>query len=81
MCFELDYYINLCLVWLYLGVVSLLFGNFGIDFVVVCEGIEGFYIGNGGVICVGMFNEVVIEVSVNIVFGVWCVVVDVFEWV
>lgn len=37
--------------------------------------------GNGGVICVGMFNEVVIEVSVNIVFGVWCVVVDVFEWV
>lgn len=58
---------------------SPLSGNPGIDFVVVREGTEGPYTGNGGAIRVGTPNEVATEVSVNTAFGVRRVVADAFE--
>ena len=49
-----------------------------IDFVVVREGTEGPYTGNGGAIRVGTPHEVATEVSVNTAFGVERVVRDAF---
>lgn len=80
-CFVFDYYVNLCLICLFFGVISLFFYLGEVDFVVVWEGIEGLYVGNGGSICVGILYEIVNEVSVNMVFGVDCVVKYVFELV
>jgi 3-isopropylmalate dehydrogenase len=77
--FELDHYINLRPSRLYPGVTSPLAGNPNIDFVVVREGTEGPYTGNGGAIRVGTVNEVATEVSVNTAFGVRRVVKDAFE--
>lgn len=77
--FELDHHINLRPARLYPGVASPLSGNPGIDFVVVREGTEGPYTGNGGAIRVGTPNEVATEVSVNTAFGVRRVVADAFE--
>ena len=50
----------------------------GIDFVVVREGTEGPYVGNGGVLRAGTPAEVATEVSVNTRFGVERVVRDAF---
>ncbi|KQR10517.1 3-isopropylmalate dehydrogenase [Cellulomonas sp. Leaf334] len=76
--FALDHYVNLRPSRLYPGVVSPL-GNPGeIDFVVVREGTEGPYVGNGGAIRVGTPHEVANEVSVNTAFGVERVVRDAF---
>lgn len=50
-----------------------------IDFVVVREGTEGPYVGNGGAIRVGTENEVANEVSVNTAFGVERLVRYAFE--
>jgi 3-isopropylmalate dehydrogenase len=77
--FELDHHINLRPARLYLGVQSPLAGDPDIDFVVVREGTEGPYTGNGGAIRVGTVNEVATEVSVNTAFGVRRVVQDAFE--
>src|SRR5271155_4064685 len=77
--FELDHHVNLRPGRLYPGVSSPLAGNPSIDFVVVREGTEGPYTGNGGAIRVGTPNEVATEVSVNTAFGVRRVVVDAFE--
>jgi 3-isopropylmalate dehydrogenase len=81
--FELDHHINLRPARLYKGVSSPLKlegpGNPDIDFVVVREGTEGPYTGNGGAIRVGTPHEVATEVSVNTAFGVRRVVVDAFE--
>jgi 3-isopropylmalate dehydrogenase len=77
--FELDHHINLRPSRLYPGVSSPLAGNPEIDFVVVREGTEGPYTGNGGAIRVGTPNEVATEVSVNTAFGVRRVVRDAFE--
>jgi 3-isopropylmalate dehydrogenase len=77
--FELDHHINLRPSRLYPGVSSPLAGNPDIDFVVVREGTEGPYTGNGGAIRVGTPNEVATEVSVNTAFGVRRVVRDAFE--
>src|SRR6202050_5402139 len=77
--FELDHYINLRPARLYPGVTGPLAGNPDIDFVVVREGTEGPYTGNGGAIRVGTPNEVATEVSVNTAFGVRRVVVHAFE--
>ena len=52
------------------GVSSPLAGDPNIDFVVVREGTEGPYTGNGGAIRVGTPHEVATEVSVNTAFGV-----------
>lgn len=50
-----------------------------IDFVVVREGTEGLYCGNGGVVRRGTPHEIATEVSVNTAFGVERVVRDAFE--
>jgi 3-isopropylmalate dehydrogenase len=77
--FELDHHVNLRPARLYPGVSSPLAGNPDIDFVVVREGTEGPYTGNGGAIRVGTPHEVATEVSVNTAFGVQRVVKDAFE--
>ncbi|OBK14647.1 3-isopropylmalate dehydrogenase [Mycobacterium asiaticum] len=77
--FELDHHVNLRPARLYPGVRSPLAGDPEIDFVVVREGTEGPYTGNGGAIRVGTANEVATEVSVNTAFGVRRVVTDAFE--
>ncbi|WP_445161297.1 3-isopropylmalate dehydrogenase [Mycobacterium sp. Dal123C01] len=77
--FELDHHVNLRPARLYKGVSSPLAGDPKIDFVVVREGTEGPYTGNGGAIRVGTPHEVATEVSVNTAFGVRRVVQDAFE--
>ncbi|QXT63921.1 3-isopropylmalate dehydrogenase [Tessaracoccus palaemonis] len=49
-----------------------------VDFVVVREGTEGLYCGNGGAVRVGTAQELATEVSVNTFFGVERVVRDAF---
>ncbi|CAN5430101.1 3-isopropylmalate dehydrogenase [soil metagenome] len=68
--FALDHHVNLRPSKLYPGVQSPLAGEPTIDFVVVREGTEGPYTGNGGVIRVGTPHEVATEVSLNTAFGV-----------
>ncbi|BBY21687.1 3-isopropylmalate dehydrogenase [Mycobacterium stomatepiae] len=77
--FELDHHVNLRPAKLYKGVSSPLAGDPAIDFVVVREGTEGPYTGNGGAIRAGTVHEVATEVSVSTAFGVRRVVVDAFE--
>ncbi len=76
--FSLDQYVNLRPAKLYQGVTSPLANPGDIDFVVVREGTEGPYVGNGGAIRVGTPHEVANEVSVNTAFGVERVVRDAF---
>jgi 3-isopropylmalate dehydrogenase len=76
--FALDHHINLRPSRLYPGVIGPLAGNPAIDFVVVREGTEGPYTGNGGAIRVGTEHEVATEVSLNTAFGVRRVVRDAF---
>ncbi|WP_431232838.1 3-isopropylmalate dehydrogenase [Mycolicibacterium psychrotolerans] len=76
--FALDHHVNLRPGRLYPGVDSPLSGVTGIDFVVVREGTEGPYTGNGGALRVGTPHEVATEVSVNTAFGVERVVRDAF---
>jgi 3-isopropylmalate dehydrogenase len=76
--FELDHYVNLRPARLFPGVVSPLRDPREIDFVVVREGTEGPYVGNGGVVRVGTPAEIANEVSVNTAFGVERVVRDAF---
>src|SRR5918995_6352696 len=72
--FELDHYVNLRPSKLYPGVPTPLASSVtdrgDIDFVVVREGTEGPYVGNGGAIRVGTPQEVGTEVSLNTAFGV-----------
>ena len=49
-----------------------------IDFVVVREGTEGLYCGNGGAVRVGTDHEIATEVSINTAFGVERVVREAF---
>jgi 3-isopropylmalate dehydrogenase len=80
--FALEHYVNLRPAKLYPGVESPLaverVAPGGIDFVVVREGTEGPYVGNGGSLRTGTPNEVATEVSVNTRFGVERVVRDAF---
>jgi 3-isopropylmalate dehydrogenase len=76
--FELDHYVNLRPGRLYPGVRSPLAEPGEIDFVVVREGTEGPYVGNGGSVRKGTAHEVATEVSVNTAFGVERVVRDAF---
>ena len=76
--FALDHHVNLRPGRLYPGVASPLTDPGEIDFVVVREGTEGPYTGNGGVLRVGTPHEVATEVSVNTAFGVQRVVRDAF---
>lgn len=68
--FALDHYVNLRPTRLFPSVRSPLANPGNVDFVVVREGTEGPYVGNGGAIRVGTPNEVATEVSVNTAFGV-----------
>ena len=68
--FELDHHVNLRPSRLYDGVSSPLASAPAIDFVVVREGTEGPYTGNGGAIRAGTPHEVATEVSLNTAFGV-----------
>ena len=80
--FALDHYVNLRPAKLFPGVASPLdvarVAPDGIDFVVVREGTEGPYLGNGGALRVGTPQEIATEVSVNTRFGVERVVRDAF---
>ena len=77
--FELDHYVNLRPSKLFPGVPTPLGDPGEIDFIVVREGTEGPYVGNGGAIRVGTPQEVATEVSLNTAFGVERVVRDAFE--
>ena len=80
--FALEHYVNLRPAKLYPGVQSPLaverVAPDGIDFVVVREGTEGPYVGNGGSLRTGTPHEIATEVSVNTRFGVERVVRDAF---
>ncbi|GAB34729.1 3-isopropylmalate dehydrogenase [Gordonia otitidis] len=77
--FALDHHINLRPSRRFPGVPSPLAGDPDIDFVVVREGTEGPYTGNGGAIRVDTAHEVATEVSVNTRYGVERVVRNAFE--
>jgi 3-isopropylmalate dehydrogenase len=68
--FALDHYVNLRPTRLVPGVPSPLAAPGDVDFVVVREGTEGPYVGNGGAIRRGTPQEIANEVSVNTAFGV-----------
>src|SRR5579875_419953 len=76
--FELDHHVNLRPAKLYPGVATPLAGEPSIDFVVVREGTEGPYAGNGGALRRGTPHEIATEVSVNTAYGVERVVRDAF---
>ena len=75
--FALDHHVNLRPVRLFPGVTSPV-GDKAIDMVVVREGTEGPYVGNGGVLRQGTPHEVATEVSLNTAYGVERVVRDAF---
>ncbi len=77
--FELDQYVNLRPSRTFPGVASPLADPGDVDFVVVREGTEGPYVGNGGSLRAGTTDEVATEVSLNTAFGVERVVRDAFE--
>ena len=76
--FELDHYVNLRPSRIFPGATSPLAAPGEVDFVVVREGTEGPYVGNGGALRVGTPHEIATEVSVNTAFGVERVVRDAF---
>ena len=77
--FKLDHYVNLRPSRLYPSSVSPLANPGDIDFVVVREGTEGLYAGNGGTLRQGTDHEVASEVSQNTYHGVSRVVRYAFE--
>jgi 3-isopropylmalate dehydrogenase len=81
--FAFDHYVNLRPSRLYPGVPTPLASSVTergeIDFVVVREGTEGLYCGNGGTVRTGTPHEIATEVSVNTAYGVERVVRDAFE--
>src|SRR5690242_17118047 len=74
--FALDHHVNLRPVRLYPGVDGPVQGP--VDMVVVREGTEGPYVGNGGSMRTGTPHEVATEVSLNTAYGVERVVRDAF---
>ncbi|NTV38972.1 MAG: 3-isopropylmalate dehydrogenase [Demequinaceae bacterium] len=68
--FALDQYVNLRPSRLYPGEVSPLRDVTEVDFVVVREGTEGPYVGNGGALRVDTPHEIATEVSINTRHGV-----------
>jgi 3-isopropylmalate dehydrogenase len=77
--FSLDHFVNLRPSRLYAGVGSPLANPGKIDFIVVREGTEGPYVGNGGTLRAGTPHEVATEVSLNTAHGVERVVRDAFR--
>ncbi|CAM5492824.1 3-isopropylmalate dehydrogenase [Kitasatospora aureofaciens] len=77
--FAFDHHINLRPGRLFPGVSSPLAGQPEIDFVVVREGTEGPYVGNGGSLRTGTPHEVATEVSLNTAYGIERVVRDAYR--
>lgn len=77
--FALDHHVNLRPSVLYPGVASPLSNPGKVDFIVVREGTEGLYAGNGGSIRVDTPHEVANETSVNTRYGVERVVRYAFD--
>ena len=77
--FAFDHHINLRPGRLFPGVSSPLAGQLEIDFVVVREGTEGPYVGNGGSLRTGTPHEVATEVSLNTAYGIERVVRDAYR--
>ncbi|MEY9949183.1 3-isopropylmalate dehydrogenase [Kitasatospora sp. GAS1066B] len=77
--FAFDHHINLRPGKLFPNVKSPLAGDPAIDFVVVREGTEGPYVGNGGSLRTGTPQEVATEVSLNTAFGIERVVRDAYR--
>ncbi|ORT55287.1 3-isopropylmalate dehydrogenase [Streptomyces sp. CB03238] len=77
--FAFDHYVNLRPSKLFPNTATPLAGRPDIDFVVVREGTEGPYTGNGGSLRTGTEHEVATEVSVNTAYGVERVVRDAYE--
>ncbi|HET9872540.1 MAG TPA: 3-isopropylmalate dehydrogenase [Propionibacteriaceae bacterium] len=80
--FAFDHYVNLRPSRLFPGVPTPLAERVtagrDVDFVVVREGTEGLYCGNGGVVRAGTPAEIATEVSVNTAYGVERVIRDAF---
>ncbi|MGB3441373.1 MAG: 3-isopropylmalate dehydrogenase [Actinophytocola sp.] len=76
--FELDHHVNLRPARLYPGVQSPLANPGEIDMIVIREGTEGLYAGNGGLLRKDTPHEIATEVSVNTSYGVERVVRDAF---
>src|SRR5690606_13692286 len=76
--FELDHHVNLRPARLYPGVKSPVNNPGEIDMVVVREGTEGPYAGNGGLLRKDTPHEIATEVSINTAFGIERVVRDAF---
>ncbi len=77
--FAFDHYVNLRPTTIFPGVESPLANPGDVDFLVVREGTEGPYVGNGGGIRVGTPHEIATEVSINTAYGVERVVKFAFE--
>ncbi len=81
--FAFDHAVNLRPSKLYPGVATPLAPRIvdgkDVDFVVVREGTEGLYCGNGGAVRVGTPHELATEVSVNTAYGVERVVRDAYR--
>lgn len=77
--FDFDHYANVRPCTLFPGVESTLRDPGTVDFVVVREGTEGPYAGNGGRLRSGTMAEVATEVSVNTALGIERVVRYAFE--
>jgi 3-isopropylmalate dehydrogenase len=81
--FAFEHYVNLRPSRLYPGVATPLsaetIAGKDIDFVVVREGTEGLYSGNGGLVRAGTPQEIATEVSVNTAYGVERVIRDAFD--
>lgn len=77
--FDFEHFANLRPCKLMPGVKSTLADPGAVDFLVVREGTEGPYAGNGGVLRANTPNEVATEVSVNTAFGVERIVRYAFE--
>ena len=67
--FAFDHYVNLRPTTIFPGVESPLANPGDVDFLVVREGTEGPYVGNGGGIRVGTPHEIATEVSINTASG------------
>jgi len=77
--FAFDHYVNFRPTTIYPGVTSPLANPGEVDFVIVREGTEGPYVGNGGVIRQGTPHEIATESSVNTARGVERVVRFAFD--
>ncbi|UGY93775.1 3-isopropylmalate dehydrogenase [Streptomyces gobiensis] len=77
--FAFDHYVNLRPSKLFPNTATPLAGRPEIHFVVVREGTEGPYVGNGGSLRTGTPAEVATEVSLNTAYGVERVVRDAYE--